>query len=682
MLGWMLNRGENAPNGLDEGDTTQIDQPDTPAPVFAARAFRNALFGTPANSREELRARPAKSVTISGNGSRTPNSKPQGILLTPGTGTSRPKRVSFGRDVGGGSKLLEESSQIAIRDINVPKGAKSATSSEATKQEQAAGAGGNVPASDDDWEEDDDDVDPENLCSHDITVDLNEPHSQSGLYWKHEFEKYQQDARTEMEKMLKYKQLAKSYARQKDAEAINLAEKLKTEQQKVIDMEKKITENASQIISRFENKSENASPEVLANLAKQTALAKEYKEQVQDLENQLEEFLEDRQDTAEPTVRRRRMGASPRTQRTLLETQRELRKARNQAKELNDLRHQVSSLKERLKAAEERADQAGSGAHREDGLPRAKELRAQLRQEREESRRKDEEIQQLKKEFEAYREESQAQEKDRNDVLQRAHSKISDLKKEIKTLKSGGADPIPRQNANKQDALEATTGADMANQRSNVAEMRARPRQSEAATREMPDEVISRTPEGSPGKGFTSTRHRTAREKPVNGEFRPRATVEDPIPIAMSGALNNRPVLDKPRWQPFVPRSPRNRAYLGDDLADRIENGGVTVTTKPKDIKAPDLPALAELISRSERPPSRLKMDAGIDLLHDRFAKLGAPEVHTNRQEKRQSATRDTSNSKLPPERRAAALARIEKRIAMKKMQKQNDFDKENVQPA
>src|SRR3569833_257094 len=126
MLGWVLKRSldsaSDAP-AVSPGessatkdprrvankmkDDTQFEQPDTPAPVFAARAFKTALFGTPARvDRAPLPAVNTVAVTkdICGD-DKEPKSpaKPPGILLTPGTATARRKRVSFGRGGRGGA---------------------------------------------------------------------------------------------------------------------------------------------------------------------------------------------------------------------------------------------------------------------------------------------------------------------------------------------------------------------------------------------------------------------------------------------------------------------------------------------------------------------------------------------------------------------------------------------------
>lgn len=115
---------------------TVPEPPQTPAPVFAVRAFKTALFGTPQETREkDVTAHQQNGHTIAGrnnskadkvapNGSTTTNRpplgcadanasrpaagetdggasplKPAGIMLTPGIGPSRRKTVSFGASV-------------------------------------------------------------------------------------------------------------------------------------------------------------------------------------------------------------------------------------------------------------------------------------------------------------------------------------------------------------------------------------------------------------------------------------------------------------------------------------------------------------------------------------------------------------------------------------------------------
>jgi hypothetical protein len=578
--------------------------------------------------------------------SRTPPPKPQGILLTPGTGTSRPKRVSFGREVKGNKHGVTSAAPVGekVKD---------------KKEDENHQQKDNPSTSDDDWEEEDEGDDPENYCNHDLTIDLNEPHSQSGRYWKEQYVKYHDEAQVEMGKLLKYKQLAKSYAQQKDAEAIDLAEKLKEQQHKVIKMEKKIAENASQIMTQTQGSTEGASPDLIKKLTKQTALAVQYRQRVADLENQLEDVLEDRNEGAESKGRRRVPATSPRTHKTLLETQRELRKARNQTKELTTLRQQVSELKGQLKEAEKRAIKSeamsSSGG---DQNARAKDLRAQLRSAQEEAKLKDELIQQLTKEFDAFRQERQAHEEDMRAVLERTHSKIAELKKENKTLKGFAQGRSVRE-------IGSNSRSENEENEENGREDNAEP--------DVKDDV----PKTSQTEGRSQNLREKFRQGAVGSESSERIRT-----TTMSGALRGRPSLEKPKWQPFVPRSPRNRAYLGEDVANKIQNGGITpMAARPGKIVAPDLQDLAKSISRSDRPPSSLTAEAKVDLLSDRFARLGGPDfstqpymVETNRSDK-------ASNSRLPPERRAAAMARIAQRRAEKESQRQNVMDKENVRP-
>ncbi|UNI18676.1 hypothetical protein JDV02_004930 [Purpureocillium takamizusanense] len=652
MLGWMLKRGDNAPD-TNAGDTTQLDQPDTPAPVFAARAFKSALFGTPAVSHEESQKTRDKVVTKGGtgpadSGSGTPSKLP-GILLTPGTSTSRRKRVSFGRDVPGSSEVGKSNAmksttsnrRTTLSEALENSRKKSSELSEADVRRATAG-------SEDEWEEEDDDY-----CTNDITLDLNEPHSQSGRYWKGEFEKYHQEAKAEMEKLLKYKQLAKSYAQQKDAEAIQLAERLRDEQQRVINMEKRIADNASQIVSQKRQSADDEPTALLSKLAKQTSLAAQYRHRVQELEGELADFLRQKGEEGPGKGRRRRqVPPSPNTQKALLETQRELRRARSQLRELDMLREEISSLKARVKVAEGHTSRADVDDAASATGPRARELRAQLKKAEEESRKKDDEIRQLKSDFEAFRKENEAHEADTKAVLERAHTKIADLKKEVKSLRAADLDqsrPRSWKTRSEQPAETAETADN-------------KPRDRSQAQRKLSfgDVKEARSSEAQ------SLRDRYQKADAAGQRGAPNV-------------LTERPNLEKPKWQPFVPRSPRNRAYLGEALERRIRNGGATpAASKLKD-------PLRELPGQGRATRSSRSGRAGgkdeIDLLRNRFARLGGPESAGGDYISSSMVGNTSKSGTLPPERRAAALARIEKRMADKKraQRRKATYDKENV---
>jgi len=337
-----------------------------------------------------------------------------------------------------------------------------------------------------------------------------------------------------------------------------------------------------------------------------------------------------------------------------------------QVREVNTLREQVLSLKEQLRAAEKRAAKAEVGASLQDTEPStARDLRAQLRVAREESRKKDEEIQQLKKDFEAFRMESQTRQEDTNSVLERAHTKIADLKKEVKMLKAGASEP--KQDKHPQNPEDEEPPVSLATR-----------------TRDFNGKGARRSPAKAPLQERNASnlaRHSDEHLPSLRDKYRD-GTTDAPAQSrelkTMSGALADRPELERPKWQPFVPRSPRNRAYLGKGVSNRIENGGLTPAGAiSKDIGVDDLSTLAKRISHADKPE---EVDPEHDELRSRFVRLGNPGVsdrHNN-----STAVGNTSKSRLPPERRAAAMARIEQRRAEKlREQARSGLDKENVHP-
>lgn len=417
-----LNRSEHHHLRALPTDDTFVEQPDTPAPVFAARAFKRALFGTPApqrdvQSRKETRAAAAKSEkprpkpsTVEDNRRYESPTRPQGILLTPGTGTSRRKRVSFGRDVKPNTAAAANAEAAKSRPRTKLQEALEKSrkeNSRASGEDQARKPSFDPEEAEGDgaWEEVDElDREP------DITVDLNEPRSQSGQYWKGEFQKYHGEARAEMEKLVKYKQLAKSYAKAKDAEALDLNERLREEQSKVVQMEQKITELAGQVTAKQgQGKDTRDDRKLMKDLTRQTALAVQYREQVEELETLLRESGYDADGN-----RRRRGGTSPRTAQTLLETQRELRKAREQVTELNDLRYELKSVKTDLSTSEQRSlklegEKKKAFADLAKSEIKVAELERKLAKAEQERQRKDSQYEKLKADYDALREKNKMQ---------------------------------------------------------------------------------------------------------------------------------------------------------------------------------------------------------------------------------------------------------------------------------
>ncbi|KAG6006934.1 hypothetical protein E4U21_006553 [Claviceps maximensis] len=673
MLGWMLKRGDHAPE-LDDGDTTQIDQPDTPAPVFAARAFKSALFGTP-SKRSQARRRHSQGNPLSSKklGSSGTPLKPHGILLTPGTAASKRKRVTFGHDVPGGSTIsldqiteIDESTETRLPPLSHAE----------SKEEENKRFGNIAHVSDDDWEEEDDDAgEDEGNDSRDATVDLNEPHSQSGQYWKDQFLRYHQEARAEMEKLLKYKQLAKSYAQQKDAEAIQLAERLRDEQQRVINMEKKIVDNASQIASHRQQSSEQDPPDLLGKLTKQTTLVEQYRQRVQDLEAQLEELHTHRDSAATTgieTTPRRRFASTPSvstTQKTLTETRRDLRRARCQLKELDSLRDEVFGLKMQLKTAQLRlAVNEKEEARAKVSGPRAQELRTLLKAARDESKRKDDELRQLKADFQAYMAESDARDSDTKAVLERAHAKITELKKEVKSLKATGSGASVGVGADANGSRPHSWHSNTINGAAEIKETKS--------DELMRDNDSARATERRSLDGPVEVTRHHAQQRTLREKFKDDASQARPASQPQASSINTagRTVLDKPKWQPFVPRSPRNRSHFSAD-----------VVAGCKDIVPPELPMLAKSQNRDNIAAAAtssvaVKSDQ-IDLLSGRFARLGGP--GPNNHMINSSLVVNASKGSMPPERRAAARAKIEKSMAERKKLRTRNIasGKENIRP-
>lgn len=199
-----------------------------------------------------------------------------------------------------------------------------------------------------------------------------------------------------MDKLLRYKQMAKDFAHERDAEAVELAEKLRDEQQKVLNMERRIAENASQIISR-PSAALHGSDGVLNKLTKQTALAVQYRQRVQELEAQ----LDDKEKLGEDGLQgwRRRQVASPRTQKLYwrhnANCARRGRKSKSWVNFASRSRPQSSA-----ESCSKGHPLEGSG---ETGGARSQDLEAQLKAAMEESTRKDKAFENLQAEFAAFK---------------------------------------------------------------------------------------------------------------------------------------------------------------------------------------------------------------------------------------------------------------------------------------
>lgn len=435
------------------------EPPETPAPVFVARAFKSALFGTPAPPSDDTYFEQiAKSTNMAApkqNPRADVSSPSKGILMTPGTARSR-KTVSFGatvKDQQGAKpnstsgipdecpgkfpspfvgaavkqdgrslrrtalmKTLEnvrdtkrrrtEESKMRTSDPDTPQSlleldiktgltapqiVESSLRSEETQSRP--------------YLRDMDDFDG------DVTIDLNEPHSQSGRYWKSEYEKYNEDAKAQMTKLVKYKQMAKSYAKKKDEEAIDLGSKLKEAQKRALQMEDRIAELVAQIADGCLNGIDDDSPTMMKNLARQTALAVQYRSQV----DEFRDVLKDRDQQLEGGNGELRKPASD-LESEVQSLRLDLSKSQREASKLRDVNAKLSrdleKANEKLSQSEKRLKVVESTSHD----------RAQL-------------LQGLQTKYDNLKESAKAQRGDAEHLLKKRHDQVTDLKKEMAALK-------------------------------------------------------------------------------------------------------------------------------------------------------------------------------------------------------------------------------------------------------
>ncbi|XPS99284.1 hypothetical protein M3J09_008463 [Ascochyta lentis] len=241
-------------------ESTFIDPPETPAHQFAVKAFKHAIFGTPApedlnNATRKFEAR-AKIAVANANSaelpapndnelSQSPSKRVGGILMTPGTASKGRKTVSFGSQIED-----NEGKKTGINRSGIPndcpgkfpspwthgtelrldpasdkrprtKLTEALLDARTTTQPKP---GQKLKARDD----------------SDITLDLGAPRSESGKYWKEQYESYAERSEREMKKIVAKQQLAKKFAMKKDGEVTELATKLEQERKRFRSREREL----------------------------------------------------------------------------------------------------------------------------------------------------------------------------------------------------------------------------------------------------------------------------------------------------------------------------------------------------------------------------------------------------------------------------------------------------------
>lgn len=481
----------HAHSTLEEGQSYVSEPPETPAPVFAVRAFKTALFGTPhpdfserndqeplvqPKSGEDDKEIPLQEVSPSKIRRISPISKTlgtpmakqdlfaspaKGILLTPGTGATRRKTVSFGAlaiDACGKSglgKSIEVSGVTSgnasdlwgLRDANsdqcgqteLTKTLFKARNEIATKKRPVE-ATETRPSTSREWPCYDYGKEKEPKMVVEETIDFNKPCSRSGQHWKAEYEQYHEKSNREMKRIIRYSQVAKSYAAKKDTEAMDLGEKLRQQSIKVTSMEAKVAKLAAQLATGVSQGGDEAShaETIVSELAEQTASAMRYKQKAEIYQARIRakkwggkaiDPLEPDSDEFETQVASDRDAVDG-------------RETLHQLQEMTSLRDELAKFRRRVTAAEDKAARLEEeNATLKKSLARVKEsmgsyeIRRQAREEY--HKQKEAKLEAQKLEYKKRLAQAQA-ELDHHKVLQlggqRGSTERKDLREEIEAL--------------------------------------------------------------------------------------------------------------------------------------------------------------------------------------------------------------------------------------------------------
>ena len=776
MLNWWLGRPAEADraqgtklqagcNGipiylrsLDED--TEIEPPETPAPVFAARALKSALFGTPTPLDDDMTSDDKESGSRVGRDATKPLSrslsptKPPGILLTPGTGTARRKTVSFGNEVfdlkderaekGDHAEVPDDSpgkfaNQWASKPASTKRPRKTALikSLESAREVKTAKPGpdgvdpspeskpvrrpsldlvtkATIAAKASSRRAHESGKNNQDLLQElfgstpvdcDLTTDLNDPHSQSGKYWKTEYNKYHQEAEAEMQKLLKYKQLAKSYAKKKDADALELSEKLKEEQGRVAVMEDRILNLSARIAAAGVEVSDEESHSLMKELARQTALAVQYKTQVAEFRAVLEGC-----DRKCPT--------SSQTEQIILNENVELKNAREQLKEMGSLREELQKAKQdlsdeqakRARLQEENTKLTCELLHTDFRLEKQLEKYEKKRQSFDQQRQKRENVlQNLQKDYDELKENAKSQRRDAEHLLKKRHDQAVDLKKELMSIRGAEETIQVLQRALDHKTAELQAVSDAYQKEIDELTMGRKPSSKSAVSA---NDAFDKRLLGSSSKALSSDTTSQTREslipissqsisrpskalasmKPARSDIpadslRPRlshsalseiinnATV-DTTPPRGSGPIQHTPLV---RMTPLTNRfssmslqSPDLQLPSPEQSLPQITGRSVherhcLPSPRPSMFNlASSPPKVAMIRSRNSEAKERV----GENLLGRRFTN-----VHSSRLS---SIEGSKARRDLPPDRVAAAKARLEQKNAEKKKAQALESDKEN----
>ncbi|TKA53765.1 hypothetical protein B0A55_12118, partial [Friedmanniomyces simplex] len=284
MLHWLA--GSKQPEGPTDPDATgYIEAPETPAPVFAVRAFKQAIFGTPQtvqpkprrhSNNDNARLRPQGSrpdrphltrpksagdarKLAEQNEVAVPDpiaSPTKGILMTPGTAATKRKTVTFGEHVADNEDKRPTKSGLpddcfgkspspwakpgATADVSegvveTVRGRSKLTEALEQARDESAKRGAKAHKR------------GKSRDKEVIAEELEEPLAESALYWKTQYDVYRDNSQREIKKLITKQKAAKSFAKEKDWQCTELADELRQERKKVEKLEKKTSELETQL---------------------------------------------------------------------------------------------------------------------------------------------------------------------------------------------------------------------------------------------------------------------------------------------------------------------------------------------------------------------------------------------------------------------------------------------------
>jgi hypothetical protein len=248
-------------DGVDPAyETTFVEPPETPAHQFAVKAFKHAIFGTPAleeanNAGKKLSKKTKLDVANSkalefpapkeNAAPVSPSKRPGGILSTPGTANKGRKSVSFGSQV-----MDNEAKKINTGRSGIPNdcpgkfpspwtpGTELKLGATTDKKPQSKLTAALMDARS--TPQPRSVQKPKAKDDSDITLDVMAPRSESGKYWKEQYESYADKSEREMKKLIAKQQLAKNFAKKKDGEMTEASTRLAEERKRFRQREREL----------------------------------------------------------------------------------------------------------------------------------------------------------------------------------------------------------------------------------------------------------------------------------------------------------------------------------------------------------------------------------------------------------------------------------------------------------